>query len=143
MANTRGLAGILRNMGAYSRQLKRDLTLDVFRATTNIEGTAKSKVVVDTGKLKQSIYHRMNYTETTGQVGATEFYAPFIEFGTGGNVSIPNGFADFASEFKGAGVRTINRSAQPFLIPAFLEETQKLKEQIKKTVTKYSGSNRR
>jgi HK97 gp10 family phage protein len=143
MANTRGLAGILRNINAYSRELKRDLTLDVFRATTNIEGTAKSKVVVDTGKLKQSIYHRMDYAKATGQVGATEFYAPFIEFGTGGNVEIPNGFADFASEFKGAGVRTINRSAQPFLIPAFLEETQKLKEEIKKTVTRYSGSNRR
>jgi HK97 gp10 family phage protein len=143
MSNTRGLAGILRNMNAYSRELKRDLTLEVFRATTKIEGTAKSKVVVDTGKLKQSIYHRMDYAKATGQVGATEFYAPFIEFGTGGNVSIPNGFADFASEFKGAGVRTINRSAQPFLIPAFLEETQKLKEEIKKTVTRYSGRNRR
>lgn len=143
MANTRGLAGILRNMNAYSRELKRDLTLEVFRATTKIEGTAKSKVVVDTGKLKQSIYHRMDYAKATGQVGATEFYAPFIEFGTGGNVLIPNGFTDFASEFKGAGVRTINRSAQPFLIPAFLEETQKLKEEIKKTVTRYSGRNRR
>jgi len=143
MSNTRGLAGILRNINAYSKELKRELTYVTFRAATNIEGTAKSKVVVDTGKLKGSIYQTPDFNKAIFKVGATEDYAPYIEFGTGGNVSIPNGFADFASEFKGAGVRIINRSAQPFLIPAFLEETQKLKEEIKKTVTRYSGRNRR
>lgn len=143
MANTRGLAGILRNMNAYSKELKRELTYITFRAATNIEGTAKKNVVVDTGKLKGSIYQTPDFSKAIFKVGATEDYAPYIEFGTGGGVEIPNGFTDFASEFKGAGVRTINRSAQPFLIPAFLEETQKLKEEIKKTVTRYSGRNRR
>lgn len=139
MAKVRGLSGILRNMQIYSKKLRSDLTLAVFTATTNIEGKAKNRVVVDTGKLKQSIYHKMDYQKAIGQIGATEDYAPYIEFGTGGNVAIPNGFNDFASEFKGKGKRKINRKAQPFLIPAFLEETQDLRRETEQIVKKYSG----
>ncbi len=139
MGKVRGLSGILRNMNTYSKQLRSDLTLEVFKATTNIEGKAKSRVPVDTGKLKQSIYHKMNYSKAVGEVGATEDYAPYIEFGTGGNVVVPNGFSDLASQFKGKGKRKINRSPKPFLIPAFLEETQNLKEETKRVVKKYSG----
>jgi HK97 gp10 family phage protein len=142
MARVRGLNTILRNMQIYSQKLKSDLTLAVFTATTNAEGKAKSRVAVDTGKLKQSIYHKMDYSKATGQVGATEDYAPYIEFGTGGNVAIPNGFDELAGQFKGQGKRKINRKAQPFLIPAFLEESQELKSETKRIVQKYSGTNR-
>lgn len=139
MAKVRGLSGILKNMEIYSKKLRSDLTLAVFTATTNAEGKAKNRVSVDTGKLKQSIYHKMDYSKSIGQVGATEDYAPYIEFGTGGNVAIPNGFDELAGKFKGKGKRKINRKAQPFLIPAFLEETQNLKQETQKIVEKYSG----
>jgi len=139
MAKGRGLNNILRNMQIYSKRLKTDLTLEVFKTTTNIENKAKNRVPVDTGKLKQSVYHKMDYQKGVGQVGATEDYAPYIEFGTGGNVAVPNGFNELASQFKGKGKRKINRSAKPFLIPAFLEETQNLKEETKRIVSKYSG----
>lgn len=138
MANN-GLPTILRNLRIYSRQLRQDLVFEVAKATTNIESKAKSKVVVDTGKLKQSIYHKMNYQKGIGEVGATEFYAPFIEFGTGGNVEVSDGFNDLAIQFKGQGIRTINRAAKPFLIPAFLEESENLKKETENVVSKYSG----
>ena len=141
MAKVRGLSGILRNMQIYSKQLRSDLTLEVFKAATNIEGKAKGRAPVDTGKLKQSIYHKMDYQKAVGQVGATEDYAPYIEFGTGGNVAIPNGFDELAGQFKGKGKRKINRNPKPFLIPAFLEETQNLKEETKRVIKKYSGKN--
>lgn len=142
MGRTRGLSTISRNMQIYSQKLKSDLTLAVFTATTNAEGKAKNRVPVDTGKLKQSIYHKMDYSKAIGEVGATEDYAPYIEFGTGGNVAIPNGFDELAGKFKGSGKRKINRKAQPFLIPAFLEETQNLKTETKRIIEKYSGRNR-
>ena len=138
MANN-GLPSILRNLRIYSRQLRQDLVFEVAKATTNIESKAKSKVVVDTGKLKQSIYHKMDYQKGLGEVGATEFYAPYIEFGTGGNVAIPNGFDSLASEFKGQGIKIINRAAKPFLIPAFLEESENLKRETENIVSKYSA----
>ena len=139
MGRTRGLNTISRNMQIYSQKLKSDLTLAVFTATTNAEGKAKNRVPVDTGKLKQSIYHKMDYSKAIGEVGATEDYAPYIEFGTGGNVAIPNGFDELAGKFKGKGKRKINRKPQPFLIPAFLEETQNLKNETEQIVKKYSG----
>lgn len=139
MARNNGLPTILRNLQIYSQKLKQDLVFEVAKATTNIESKAKSKVAVDTGKLKQSIYHKMDYQKGLGEVGATEDYAPYIEFGTGGNVEIPNGFSDLAIQFKGKGIRTINRVAQPFLIPSFLEESENLKKETEKVVSKYSG----
>ena len=35
-------------------------------------------------------------------------------------MEVPPGFEDLAGPYKGTGKRTINRPAQPFLIPAFL-----------------------
>ncbi len=139
MGNVKGLAGILRNLEIYSKALRKDLTFEVLSTVTNIESKAKSNVVVDTGKLKQSIYHKINYQKAIGEVGATEFYAPYVEFGTGGKVSIPTGYSDFAVQFKGKGIRTINRGAKPFLIPAFLVESRLFKERTKEIVKKYSG----
>ena len=136
MANN-GLASILRNLGQRGQELKRDLSFEVLSSATKIELDAKTRVPVDLGKLKQSIYHKMNYAKIVAEVGATEFYAPYVEFGTGGKVEIPNGFADLARTFyvNGKG----NMAAQPFLIPAFLDESQKLKDRIEQIVKRYSG----
>lgn len=139
MGNTRGLNEILRNLQIQGKSLRKDLSFEVLGTVTNIEGKAKSSVVVDTGKLKQSIYHKMDYQKVIGEVGATEFYAPYVEFGTGGKVSVPTGYSDFAIQFKGKGVKTINRGARPFLIPAFLVESKLFKERTKQIVKKYSG----
>lgn len=139
MARNNGLPTILRNFQIYSKRLKEDLVFEVAQATTSIENKAKTNVVVDTGKLKQSIYHKMDYQKGLGEVGATEDYAPYIEFGTGGKVDVPNGYSDFAIQFKGKGKKQINRGAKPFLIPAFLEGKDKLKQATENTVSKYSG----
>jgi hypothetical protein len=52
-------------------------------------------------------------------VGFNKEYAPYVEFGTGGTVNIPPNWEDFASQFKGKGIKTINLKARPYLIPAF------------------------
>ena len=82
-------------------------------------------VISNDGKLKQSIYHKMDYIKATAQLGATEMYAPYVEFGTGTKVSIPKGFEEMAMKFYVNGKGTM--SAHPFLIPAFLEESQNFK----------------
>lgn len=139
MGKVKGLSEILKNIKIYSESLRKELVQNVFVATTNVEKKAKQRVPVDTGKLKQSIYHKMDFQRATAQNGATEDYAPYIEFGTGGKVNVPNGFSDLAGKFKGKGNRTINRGPQPFLVPAFLEEKQNLIDSTRKTVRKYSG----
>ena len=86
-----------------------------------IVSNAKQKVVVDLGQLRQSIGN------TTASVGnnrslifANAPYAAYVEFGTGGAVSIPKGFDQLAIKFKGKGIKQINLRPQPYLIPAYL-----------------------
>lgn len=63
-------------------------------------------------------------------------YAPYIEFGTGGLVTIPPGLEDIAGQFKGAGIRKINRRAQPFFFRAFFEEKGEMIKRLRKLLAK-------
>lgn len=108
---------------------------DEFNASAlKIQNDAKRAVVVDTGYLRNSIYLKEQGTNTkfVYTVGAKAKYAPYIEFGTGGLVSIPKGYDDFARLFRGRGLKKINLRARPFLIPAFEMEKVKLIERLKK-----------
>jgi len=87
----------------------------------SIVADAKQRAPVDLGQLRQSIGN------TTASVGnnrslifANAPYAAYVEFGTGGAVSIPKGFDQLAIKFKGKGVKQINLRPQPYLIPAYL-----------------------
>ena len=133
----RGGGNIIRNLRVLGVALKKDCTLEVLKAVTQTELKAKQRVPVDNSPLKTSIYHDMDYPKILGEVGAKEFYAPFVEFGTGTNVEVPNGYEDFAMKFYVNGKGTL--MPRPFLIPAFLEEKQKFVQNIKNLVTKYSG----
>ena len=87
----------------------------------SIVGDAKQRAPVDLGQLRQSIGN------TTASVGnnrslifANAPYAAYVEFGTGGAVSIPKGFDQLAIKFKGKGIKQINLRPKPYLIPAYL-----------------------
>jgi hypothetical protein len=116
------------NIGKLLKQIN-DFGNDANRlavAVTNstaegIVSDAKQKVVVDLGQLRQSI------GKTNASVGnnrsfifASAPYAAYVEFGTGGAVSVPKGFEKIAIKFKGKGVKEINLRPRPFLIPSYL-----------------------
>ena len=80
------------------------------------------------GGLKSSIaYKPLGFLDY--EVVAPITYAPYVEFGTGGLVQIPKGFEDLAQQFYVNG-KGRNR-AQPFLIPAFIFETEQLEKRLK------------
>lgn len=99
-----------------------------------IQSNAKKNVVVDTGFLRNSIFTRGQGAADSFiyTIGARSKYAAYVEFGTGGLVSIPNGYEDLASMYKGRGIRKINLRARPYLIPAFEQEKPKLIQRLKK-----------
>jgi HK97 gp10 family phage protein len=99
-----------------------------------IQSNAKRNVVVDTGFLRNSINIKSqgNNQSFIYTIGARSKYAAYVEFGTGGLVSIPNGYEELASMYKGRGIRKINLRARPFLIPAFEQEKPKLIQRLKK-----------
>ena len=87
-----------------SKTVKKDIKNEVAASALNIQSNAKRLAPVNLGKLRQSIY--INETskgpnEFMFTIGAAAKYAPYIEFGTGGKVSIPSGFSEEASKFKG------------------------------------------
>lgn len=55
----------------------------------------------------------------TGEVSVRVPYAPYVEFGTGNLVKVPQELRDYAMQFKGRGIRQVNLPARPYLSPAF------------------------
>jgi|TARA_R110000823_G_scaffold50204_2_gene126054 HK97 gp10 family phage protein len=79
------------------------------------QGIANEKVE---GKIKQIIFAR-------------EKYSAYMEFGTGGLVSVPSELKEMASQFKGKGIKKINLQPQPFLYPAFVKGREQYLKDLK------------
>lgn len=115
-----------------SDKLKNRVIFEVKASLLNLETAAKRDCPVDNGTLRQSIYKDETMSGSTyiGMVGSDLKYAPYVEFGTGDFVSVPLGFEDFAYQFKGTK-KVFGMNAQPYLIPNWEIERQKLIENIK------------
>ena len=100
-----------------------------------IESRAKKKAPKDTGDLINSIISKPDTNDRfINRTTANMDYAPLVEFGTGSKVSVPDGFQELAIQFKGNGKRKVNRKAQPFLVPAFLEVLPEFKQECQKII---------
>jgi phage gpG-like protein len=83
-----------------------------------------------TGQLKTMIQFDVNSKGATILVPVS--YAPYVEFGTGTKVNVPKGLEDYASQFKGKGIKQVNLSARPFLFPAVEKNSKTFFERVKK-----------
>lgn len=99
-------------------------------AIQNTETEAVSAAPVDTGFLRNSSYAEVEGLE--GVVGFRVHYAPYMEFGTGGLVDVPAGLEEYAAKYEGTGAKQINIRPQPFLYPAWKNNTIKFLENLKK-----------
>lgn len=118
------MAGFTFDIGNLSEVLKRLDTLDakvqqevkdeISASALNIQSGAKRLAPVNFGQLRNSIYLKEQKVQkgVVFTVGAKASYAPYIEFGTGGKVSIPAGFEQLASGFKGKKAGTFKDMVQ-------------------------------
>lgn len=116
-----------------SDALKSKIIDEIKVSTLNLETSAKMDCPVNFGILRSSIYKNENVDGSfySSYVGSDMVYAPYVEFGTGGMVSVPNGYEDFAIQFK-KEKKVIGMNAQPYLIPNYEIEKAKLIQNIKK-----------
>jgi hypothetical protein len=129
----RGMEGVQaalnKKVDAITKGIDREMTAAALE--TNAKQAAYTPV--DTGRLRSS-----NGFDVSKPLDKKLFnriqYAPYIEFGTGGLVTIPVGLEDIALQFKGAGIRQVNMRAQPFFFRAWFEERTKLIQRIKKLI---------
>lgn len=97
----------LNNLDKLSKRLTeiegnliKEVGAELSAATMNIEKGAKRLAPVNMGGLRNSI-NAISYGKLTHAVVVNVTYGAYIEFGTGGKVSIPAGYESYAAEFKG------------------------------------------
>jgi HK97 gp10 family phage protein len=139
----KGINSVISDLRKYGKEAERDIAGVTEQVARNIEKYAKETVVVgETGKLGQSIKAvketPLNWNIEAGGVLAP--YAPFVEFGTGGLVEVPNELKEQAIKFKGQGIKQINLRARPFLYPALLRGREEYLQKLKKVLDKYGKS---
>jgi hypothetical protein len=113
-----GLSQVLGRFDEIEREVRKSAGVAVQETILEVAYDAKRDAAKDLGSLVQSIGQEYESSKLEGTVFANAKHAPYIEFGTGGLVEIPEGFTEMAAQFRGKGKRTVNLPARPFLIPA-------------------------
>ena len=103
MAGTLSLIGVKKlesKLNTLMGIIKQDVGEEINASSLKIQSDAKRLAPVNFGQLRNSIALSKD-NDSTYTVSANASYAPYIEFGTGGKVSIPAGFNEMAASFKG------------------------------------------
>lgn len=129
--NLTGIKEVENALKTMDKHLKQDVANEIKASSLTIMSNAKRLAPVDLGFLRGQISYNP-VSDLTYEVEAKVKYSAYIEFGTGGQVTIPAGYEDLAKLFKGRGLRTINIRPQPFLIPSYETEKPKLIQRLKK-----------
>lgn len=94
------------------------------RCGSQAEGYAKDLAPVDTGRLRNSISHKVDEEEKAAYIGSDLDYAVYVELATGiyadGGRPTPWVYQDDAGNWHW----TAGNPAQPFLAPAVKDHTQ-------------------
>jgi HK97 gp10 family phage protein len=138
----KGLNSVISNLRKYGKEAEKDIEGVTEQIARKIELYAKQNAPTDLGKLGQSIQAKKE-TPTNWNIeagGVLAPYAPFVEFGTGGLVEVPNELKEQAIKFKGKGIKQINLRPRPFLYPALIRGRQEYIDKLKKVLEKYGKS---
>jgi len=99
----KGINETLAKFNKLESNVKSGIKNEVSASILNIYSDAKKLAPVNLGTLRKSMFKEevsKSENEFMFTVGAKASYAPYVEFGTGGKVSIPSGYADYAMQFK-------------------------------------------
>jgi len=135
----KGLNSVISKIRKAGEEAERDIEAVTELVARNIEKNAKVSAPKNLGKLAQSI--QAVKTESTKwnieAGGVLAPYAPFVEFGTGGTVEVPEELTEMALKFKGNGIRQINLKPRPYLYPSLLKGRSEYLDKLKKVLEKY------
>lgn len=133
-----GNQAILRRLQDLPERAKELVSDEVEATTMDIHRDAVARVPVDTGRLKGSLTPVVlkQGEKVTGEVGTNVDYAPYVEFGTGGKVNIPQGLESYAARFKGNGERQVNLPARPYLFNSGFDNINKMMERLRAGIKK-------
>lgn len=128
--NIKGRRAATKALNEASKEFIEEIEDDVQMLVDNIFTLADTRVRVNFGFLKNSLYKESS--GLNGEVGDSAHYSPYVEFGTGAMVDVPEGLEEYAIQFKGNNLTQVNLPARPFLFNSAFEETNKLLEQYRR-----------
>lgn len=102
-----------------------------------VQGEAKIRTPVDSGRLRDSIDYRVIEAQNKVVIGTNAEYSVFVEKGTGRFAEDGNGRrTPWVYKGKDGFVWTEGQRPQPYLTPAFEENKKKIKQIIAKELEK-------
>lgn len=131
-AKLTGTNALLKKFERFGKEGEKEIESLTKIAADEIEAEAKRLAPKDKGAAGLSgniVAEKINKKSWT--VTAYEKYSAFMEFGTGGLVSIPKGWESMAAQFKGKGIKKVNLMPQPFLYPAFKKGSREYVKDLK------------
>jgi HK97 gp10 family phage protein len=125
-----GLDALRTKFSNASERLEKHIAEAINQTVVNIQQDAKAAVKVKTGALQRSITHKKTDKTGTAYVSAgnkSVKYAPYVEFGTRHNISLPSLInispseqSAFARKFMVQGPKKFtNQPTRPFLMTSF------------------------
>lgn len=124
----KGLKKVLVALDRLPQVLENEINLIIEDNARQMSRSAQRFAPYDTGELKRSIKAARN-GDMAWRVVVLAKHGPYMEFGTGGLVRVPDELLDVAILYKGRGVKNIDLRPQPYLYPAFeLQRDQYVKD---------------
>lgn len=130
-----GLDGTINRLKEKGRDVRVEIEAEIKAAAVKTElnaGQNLSRYGGGLGNLLNSIKAKGQGLEW--EIVAAKFYAPYVEFGTGTKVKVPNGLEDYAMQFFVSGKGRL--PARPYLFPAFFVQKEVLLKRIKEILKK-------
>ena len=104
--------------------------LAVAKTTQDLSRHTKASVPVRYSGIKASVRSRVQ--DYSGEVSIGAHYAPYVEFGTGRLVQVPTELREYAMQFKGKGIREVNRISEPYFYPNYFIQRKKFFDTIER-----------
>jgi len=131
-----GLDELRKYLKTLPKEAEKTIALIVAGASAEAEADARRLAPLDRGDLRKEMYHEATKDPLIWKVGNNIDYAPYVEFGTGGKVDVPNELTDLAIQYKRPNLQNISQEPQPYLYPAVklarIEILERLKIQYPK-----------
>lgn len=127
-----------RQVDKHSKETKDAIDRAVLRSANKVKNAAQGQAPRASSGLASSYRIVRSATGMQAEVYSDKTYAPYVEFGTGTGVrsyrffNKIQGLREYAMQFKGRGVRQVNRTPVAHLFKALYRETPKFLNRINK-----------